>query len=178
MTSNGLLLRTYLRDLVFGAVDGTVTTFAVVAGAVGADLSAGVVIVLGVANLLADGFSMAASNYLATHADQHRSDVPQSVDVRPDPRANALATFVAFVVVGAIPLGPFVAHAIAPTVLSDPIWLSSGLTALVFLAIGFVRARVTDISTAKSMIETLALGGGAAALAFVVGWLLRSVASV
>jgi len=60
----------YLRDFVFGAVDGTVTTFAVVSGAAGAGLSSGVVIILGAANLLADGFSMAAGNYLSTKADR------------------------------------------------------------------------------------------------------------
>jgi len=53
----------YLGDAVLGAIDGCVTTFAVVAGAAGAGLSAGVAIILGFANLLADGFSMAASNY-------------------------------------------------------------------------------------------------------------------
>ena len=59
----------YLRDWVYGAIDGTVTTFAVVAGVMGAELSAGVILILGVANLLADGFSMAVSNYLGTSAE-------------------------------------------------------------------------------------------------------------
>lgn len=53
----------YLGDAVLGAIDGCVTTFAVVAGATGAALPASVAIILGLANLLADGFSMAASNY-------------------------------------------------------------------------------------------------------------------
>src|SRR5262245_24221936 len=61
---------TYLRDFVYGAVDGIVTTFAVVSGVAGAGLSSGVVIVLGAANLVGDGFSMAASNYLGTRADR------------------------------------------------------------------------------------------------------------
>jgi VIT1/CCC1 family predicted Fe2+/Mn2+ transporter len=60
----------YLRDFVYGAVDGAVTTFAVVAGVTGAGLEAGIVIVLGVANLIADGFSMAASNFLATRSER------------------------------------------------------------------------------------------------------------
>jgi VIT1/CCC1 family predicted Fe2+/Mn2+ transporter len=60
----------YLRDFVYGAVDGTVTTFAVVSGVAGAGLSTGVVIVLGLANLLGDGFSMAAGNYLGTRAEE------------------------------------------------------------------------------------------------------------
>ncbi|MEZ0152609.1 MAG: VIT1/CCC1 transporter family protein [Candidatus Reddybacter sp.] len=59
----------YLKDFVYGAVDGAVTTFAVVAGVAGAGMSAGVIIVLGFANLLADGFSMAVSNYLGTRAE-------------------------------------------------------------------------------------------------------------
>jgi VIT1/CCC1 family predicted Fe2+/Mn2+ transporter len=58
----------YLPDTVYGAIDGTVTTFAVVAGAIGADLSSRVVLILGAANLVADGFSMAASNFTATKA--------------------------------------------------------------------------------------------------------------
>ena len=60
----------YLGDGVLGAVDGTVTTFAIVAGATGADLSAGVALVLGLANVLADGFSMAVGNYLKVKSDR------------------------------------------------------------------------------------------------------------
>lgn len=60
----------YLRDFVLGAVDGTVTTFAVVAGVAGAGLSSTTAIILGLANLLADGFSMAVGNYLGVKADR------------------------------------------------------------------------------------------------------------
>jgi VIT1/CCC1 family predicted Fe2+/Mn2+ transporter len=59
----------YLRDWVYGGIDGTVTTFAIMAGVVGANLSPGVVLILGIANLLADGFSMAAANYTGTKAE-------------------------------------------------------------------------------------------------------------
>ncbi len=59
----------YLGDFVLGAVDGTVTTFAIVAGVAGAGLPSGVAVVLGLANVLADGFSMAAGNYLKTRAE-------------------------------------------------------------------------------------------------------------
>jgi VIT1/CCC1 family predicted Fe2+/Mn2+ transporter len=64
----------HLSDTVFGAIDGTVTTFAVVAGAVGADLSARVVLILGAANLLADGFSMAAGNFIATRSAREEAE--------------------------------------------------------------------------------------------------------
>jgi VIT1/CCC1 family predicted Fe2+/Mn2+ transporter len=59
----------YLRDWVYGGIDGTVTTFAVVAGVVGAALSTKALLVLGIANLIADGFSMAAANYSGTKAE-------------------------------------------------------------------------------------------------------------
>lgn len=59
----------YLRDWVYGGIDGTVTTFAIIAGAVGADLSNRYLLILGAANLLADGFSMAAANYSGTKAE-------------------------------------------------------------------------------------------------------------
>lgn len=59
----------YLRDFVYGGIDGAVTTFAIVAGVVGAGLSPLVIVVLGIANLLADGFSMAAGNYTATKTE-------------------------------------------------------------------------------------------------------------
>ena len=58
-----------LKDLVYGAIDGTVTTFAIVAGVEGAGLSHGVIVALGIANILADGFSMAAANYSGTKAE-------------------------------------------------------------------------------------------------------------
>ncbi len=61
--------RGVLRDAVYGAIDGTVTTFAIVAGVAGAGLSPFVVLALGLANVLADGFSMAAANYSGTKAE-------------------------------------------------------------------------------------------------------------
>jgi VIT1/CCC1 family predicted Fe2+/Mn2+ transporter len=59
----------YLRDWIYGGIDGSVTTFAVVTGVVGAQLSPSVILVMGFANLLADGFSMAAGNFLGTKAE-------------------------------------------------------------------------------------------------------------
>jgi vacuolar iron transporter family protein len=61
--------RSYLRDWIYGGIDGTITTFAIVAGVVGAAMPATVVLVLGLANLAADGFAMGASNYSGTKAE-------------------------------------------------------------------------------------------------------------
>ena len=55
--------RNHLKDMVYGGIDGAVTTFAIVAGVEGAGLSPSVIIALGIANILADGFSMAAGNF-------------------------------------------------------------------------------------------------------------------
>lgn len=60
----------YIGDLVYGANDGIITTFAVVAGATGASLSPTIIIILGFANLFADGISMGASNYLGKRSEQ------------------------------------------------------------------------------------------------------------
>lgn len=62
----------YLRDWVYGGIDGAVTTFAVAAGVAGASLSPQIVLILGFANLLADGFSMAVANYSGTEAEREQ----------------------------------------------------------------------------------------------------------
>ncbi len=72
----------YLRDWVYGGIDGTVTTFAIVAGAVGADLSNRFLLILGVANLLADGFSMAAANYSGTKAEIEEYSLVREMEER------------------------------------------------------------------------------------------------
>jgi len=71
---------TYLRDFIYGAIDGIVTTFAVVSGVAGAGLSMGIVIVLGVANLVADGFSMAVSNFLGTRAEEQLREAAREME--------------------------------------------------------------------------------------------------
>jgi VIT1/CCC1 family predicted Fe2+/Mn2+ transporter len=72
----------YLRDTVYGAIDGAVTTFAIVAGVAGAGLSPTIIIALGLANVLADGFSMAASNYSGTKAELDNIKRIRSIEER------------------------------------------------------------------------------------------------
>jgi len=67
--------QSYLRDVIYGSIDGTVTTFAVVSGVIGAELPTQTILILGFANLFADGFSMGASNYLGTKTEIQEQDL-------------------------------------------------------------------------------------------------------
>ena len=70
----------YLGEFVYGGIDGCVTTFAVVAGAVGAGLDSSVIIILGFANLLADGFAMSVGAYLSSKTEQDNYNKHEEVE--------------------------------------------------------------------------------------------------
>ena len=70
----------YLGEFVYGGIDGSVTTFAVVAGSVGASLDSAVIIILGFANLFADGFAMSIGAYLSTKSQQANYDKHKKVE--------------------------------------------------------------------------------------------------
>ena len=71
----------YLKDFIYGSIDGIITTFAIVSGVIGAELSSGIIIILGLANLLADGFSMGISNYLGTKSENELIDKAKSEEL-------------------------------------------------------------------------------------------------
>lgn len=72
--------QSYLGEFVYGGIDGSITTFAVVAGAYGADLSAAIVLILGFANLLADGLSMSIGAYLSAKTDREAFEKHKAVE--------------------------------------------------------------------------------------------------
>ena len=79
----------YIKSTIYGGLDGIITTFAVVAGVAGASLSSGIVLILGFANLLADGLSMAIGDYLSTkaeveYADSKREKEAESIGENPE----------------------------------------------------------------------------------------------
>ena len=163
------LSRHYLPDLVYGANDGIITTFAVVSGVVGASLSKTVILILGFANLLADGFSMGASNYLA-----RRSNVESDAsDDRTDALRHAAATIFGFVIAGMTPLIAYVVP------IGDGIRLPTavGLTAAALFAVGASRSFVTRRGFLRSGAEMLLVGSLAALVAFAIGALLAGVDS-
>ncbi len=214
----------YLRDMIYGGIDGAVTTFAIVAGVAGAGLSHHIIVALGLANILADGFSMAASNYSGTKAElddrkriiqieerhirDHRDgeveelrqilaqrglegDVLTSATAaiaskkdkwinmmltdeygltldEPHPMRSALATFVAFLLAGSVPLVPFVFG------LTNPFEIAVIATLLTFFLIGTGKSRWSLAKWWWSGGETLLIGSTAALIAYLVGGLFHA----
>lgn len=165
-------LKRYLSEFVYGAVDGTVTTFAVVAASAGAGVSSAIILILGVANLVADGFSMGASAFLAAQAENDESGGRSTKHA--SPHIIAAATFGAFILVGSIPVLPYFFDVVSrgKTASFTLFYISSVATALTFLAIGFVKGKVGGESAIKSALVTFLLGAIAAGLAYFAGDLL------
>lgn len=166
------LLSKYLASFVYGAFDGVVTTFAVVAAASGAGLSSNVVVILGLANLVADGFSMGASAYLSQTSERHSSRRRGK-----SPYRIGLVTFGAFVAVGLMPVLPYFIDVVVNTTLtSHQLFIASSFVALVaFLCIGIAKSRAGKHSILRSVSETLVLGIVAGALAYIAGDVLEAI---
>jgi len=165
----------YLKEFVYGGIDGCVTTFAVVAGATGAGFNSGIIIVLGFANLIADGFSMSVGNYLSVKSEiASGKNWTQNPNAR-SPFQTAGATFISFIIMGFIPLLVYVLNYLIAIKAAWLFPVSGGLTMFAFLFIGFLRSHVTNTSRFKSIAETLFLGGIAAFLAYFVGSILENI---
>lgn len=168
--------RKYLAEFVYGGLDGAITTFAIVAGAMGAGLGATIILVLGFANLFADGFSMAASNYLSTKSERELAGKHKHKHHHlKDPKKTALATFVFFLIIGFIPLLSFVAAPGIPFVEENKFLLAFVLTGVALLIVGAFKGQVIGKGSLRSSLETLVVGGIAAGIAFAVGFLLRGL---
>lgn len=219
--------RSYLGDALLGAIDGCVTTFAIVAGAVGGRLSAGVALLLGAANLLADGFSMAVGNYQRSKSERDLTDKvrrheERQIDRIPEgekeeivqifkqkgfeepilseivkgitqdrrlwidtmlveeyglplestsPWRTAWVTFFAFVGVGSVPLIPFFFSSYL--ISAQMFWASFFMTGVAFFGMGIFKGHWVGTSRLLSGVEALSIGGIAAILAYLVGYLLR-----
>jgi VIT1/CCC1 family predicted Fe2+/Mn2+ transporter len=152
----------YLRDMVYGALDGVITTMAVLAGAQGAALSPRVGLILGMANLLGDGISMGASNYLGLRSEIEQSGGSVATEA---PWRHGLATLAAFLAVGSVPLGGFIVSAWIGAAVFP---VAATLAALALVVAGVVRSAFVRKTAARSAIEMLVVGilaGGAAFLA-------------
>jgi len=160
----------YVAEVVYGANDGIVTTFAVVAGVSGAALPARVVLVLGTANLFADGFSMGMSNYLSeTSEANYLAASGQATGDRKSPKLTAAVTFAAFVLFGWAPLFPFALG------LPTEFEVSLVLAGVAFFVVGAARTLVTRRSWYRAGTEMFIIGMLAAFVAYAVGDVLAGV---
>ncbi|MBL8158474.1 VIT1/CCC1 transporter family protein [bacterium] len=155
-------LKHQLGNLVYGANDGIITTFAVIAGAVGAGFSHSVIIVLGVANLVADGFSMAASKYLSVKSEQ---SIDQEGSKNRSALRDSVATFAAFALAGLLPLIPF----LVPGSMRNEFVISAAATAIAFFLVGAARSFVIRKGFLLAGLEMLIVGGAAASIAYGLG---------
>lgn len=153
----------YIGDIVYGANDGIITTFAVIAGAAGAGFSATTIIVLGIANLIADGFSMGASKYLSLSSEQ---SMDGAGTVKRSALEDGLATFVSFVLAGSLPIIPFL---VLPRASEDAFTISAIATAIAFFLVGAARTFVINKNFFVAGLEMLVVGGAASAIAYGLG---------
>jgi VIT1/CCC1 family predicted Fe2+/Mn2+ transporter len=151
---------------VYGATDGVVTTTAVIAGAAGAAFDARVGIVLGLANLAADGISMGASNYLGLKSELEQAG---SSVVAEQPWRHGLATTLAFMTAGAMPL---LVYAVEIKNADLRLLLALGISALVLSGVGAARALFIRRGIVRCALEVLFIAGGAATLAYAIGKLI------
>lgn len=165
------LFEHYLRDLVYGANDGIITTFAVVAGVAGASLSPTVVLILGFANLFADGFSMGASNYLSIRSEEAARAAAGLGVQEPYALRHGIATFVAFNLAGVVPLVAYLLPILPPY--RFPVAVT--LTFLTLFVVGALRAFITRQHWFRSGFEMLVVGGAAAAVAYGIGALIAGL---
>lgn len=162
--------RRYLGDLVYGANDGIITTFAVAAGVAGASLQPRIVLVLGLANLVADGFSMAASNFLSIRS-RNAIAAADGHSPEPEPIRHAAATFLAFVTAGAVPLLAYVLP-----IADARFVVAIAFTGVTLFGVGAARSLVTAAAYFRSGAEMLLVGAAAAAVSYGIGRLLGPLA--
>lgn len=224
-------LKSYISDFVYGSTDGTITTFAVVSGVAGAALAPSIVIILGLANLIADGFSMGASAYLSMKSEREndariRLKEKKLIDKEPtlqktilkqslkdrkfsesllkqiidhltkdkkrflsaliahkhnihhhddkSPMSSAVATIISFIVIGTIPLIPYLVSLFRPV--NNMFAWSIIFTSIAFVVIGVIKSKVVELSKRRGALELLVVGWLAAGLSYGIGFLLRGLA--
>ena len=164
--------RHYIRDLVYGANDGIITTFAVVSGATGGALSYMAVLVIGAANLAADGMSMGVGNLLSIRTHERVRAAENLPEEEAYPWKHGIATLLAFVTAGAVPLLPFV---IPHGWWGHPAAWSTGLTFTALFGVGAARTILTKERWWAAGFETLCLGALVAAAAYGASALVASL---
>lgn len=159
-------IKNYLPSIVYGGSDGAVTTFSVMAGAAGAGIPARIVIILGLANLFADGFSMASADYLSEDSKNNTT--------RLENMKSALATFASFILIGSVPLIPFL-YSLNNIENKNIFLVSILLTLITFIMIGYLRGRVLKRNKINTIFQSVIICSIAASVAYFVGDYISSL---
>lgn len=160
----------YLKAVVYGANDGIITTFAVVAGVAGAGLSANVIIILGISNMIADGVSMGIGDYLGERSEKKLIQLHDGKAMPDGLWKSGLLTFISFVIAGSLPLMPyFLALLGVPVPLDHQFSLSILSTGITLFMVGTARTLVTKGSWIRNGLEMLSIGAIAATVAYGLG---------
>ena len=155
------LIQRYLSDLIYGANDGIVTTIAIVSGVVGASLSSRVILILGFANLIADGFSMGASNFLSRRTGMKASERPGLQEAA----RHGAATFWGFVTAGVMPLVAY----LVPDITGERFLVAVALALVTLFVVGASRAIFSEVKWVRAGLEMFFIGALAAAVAYGIG---------
>lgn len=158
-----------LKDAVLSSSDGLITTFAVVAGAQGAQLDTTVILVIGIGNLIADGISMAAGNYIGIKSEKEYEDSNNHKKHRFDMSifSHVFASFIPFVLIGSIPLMPYLFGS------ENAFKISFSLLLVTLFCVGCIRSYFTRRNMVMSGLESLAIGGLSATAAYAIGYLIK-----
>lgn len=158
----------YVRDIVLSANDGVVTTFAVVAGSLGASLSPSIVVILGLANLFADGLSMSTGAYLGVKSEiEYEQKSGEKIKLGNRPLLNGLVSFASFGIAGFIPLISYVFK------FNNSFMVSAILVVITLFIVGIFRGIVSNKHILRTAFENLFIGGASAVIAFYVGELAK-----
>jgi VIT1/CCC1 family predicted Fe2+/Mn2+ transporter len=134
---------------------------------VGAALSTTVIPILGFANLIADGFSMGASNVLSRRSAAGDHALPSLATAT----NHGVATFLGFVAAGIVPLLAYLLPWFEETRFTTAV----GLALATLFAVGAARAYFMKRGWLVSGLEMLSIGALAAAVAYAVGALAATV---
>jgi vacuolar iron transporter family protein len=156
-----------IREVVFGAEDGTVQNTALIAGMVGAGLTSSVIVIAGIVNAIAGVLSMSVGAYLSSKAerDVRRASSDQPVR-RSSPARDAEVMATAYGAGAVVPLVPFVGGYLAP---HAALAIAVVAAAMVLFGLGAVKAMASGQGVPRSGFEMLLLGAGAGLAGYLLG---------
>lgn len=160
----------YLKSIVLGATDGIVTTFAVVAGVVGAGLSVKIILILGIANMVADGLSMAVGDFLGERSSYALQKNQGKKVSGTGLWKTSVLTFIAFIIAGTLPLLPYTVMLFGVSIAESRQFLTSAIATLSALfVVGCLRTIATKGVWWHNGLEMLGVGSIAAVTAYSLG---------